>query len=327
MRQPEPAGHKIRYKNPRVLVLGSDTVHKKVRVALLSVGSNAVLTTGKLIAGLSMHSVSVLSEAFHSGTDLLAALIAFFSVRQSCKPPDERHHFGHGKFENVASIIEALLIVVAAGVIIWHAVEKLVHPTPVEALGLGAIVMGISAAVNLVVSRILMQTGRETDSPALIADAWHLRTDVYTSVAVLLGIGFIKLTGWTPIDPLLGIAVALFILKAAYDLITESMHSLLDVRLPASEEEAIREVLLSHSNEFIEYHALRTRKAGSQRFIDLHIVAPPHREIAQMYPVCASIEHEIKERLPNASVLIHVEPCTQPCEECTVPCEERAGSR
>jgi len=308
-------------------MLGSGTVHKKVRVALLSVGSNTLLTTGKLIVGLSMHSVSVLSEAFHSGTDLLAAVIAFLSVRQSSKPADERHHFGHGKFENVAGIIEALLIVVAAGVIIWHAVEKLVHPAPVEALGLGAVVMGVSAIVNFGVSQILMKTGKETDSPALIADAWHLRTDVYTSVGVFLGIGIIRLTGWTIVDPLMAIAVALLILKAAYDLVTESMRSLLDVRLPASEEEAIKEILLRHRNDFIEYHALRTRKAGSQRFIDFHIVAPPHRELAQMHLVCTTIEREIKERFPDASVLIQVEPCDRPCDECNVPCEEKAGSR
>lgn len=301
-------------------------MHKKVRVALLSVASNTVLTVGKLVAGFTMNSVSVLSEGFHSGTDLLAALIAFLSVRQSSKPPDERHHFGHGKFENVASIIEALLIAGAAGVIVWHAVDKLVRPAPVEALGLGAVVMGLSAVVNFFVSEILMRTGRETDSPALMADAWHLRTDVYSSAGVFVGIALIRLTGWTVIDPLMGIAVALLILKAAYALVAESMRSLLDVRLPLSEEEVIKQILHRHSSQFVEYHALRTRKAGPQRFIDLHIVAPPHRAIAQMRPVCESIEQEIKERFPGASILIHVEPCTQPCEECNVPCEEKGGS-
>lgn len=302
-------------------------MQKKVRVALLSVVSNTVLTAGKLIAGLTMQSVSVLSEAFHSGSDLLAAVIAFLSVRQSSKPADERHHFGHGKFEDMASITEAFLILIAAGVIIWHAVEKILHPTPVEALGLGAVVMGLSALINFGVSHILMKTGRETDSPALVADAWHLRTDVYTSLGVFAGIGLIKVTGWPLIDPLIGIAVALLIVKAAGDLIVDSLRSLLDVRLPPGEEEVIKEILRRHQADFVEFHALRTRKAGPQRFVDLHIVAPPHREIARMYPVCEAIEREIRERFPETSVLIHVEPCVQPCDECRIPCEEKPDSR
>ena len=296
-------------------------MNKKVRVALLSVISNTVLTLGKLVTGITMGSISVISEAVHSGTDLLAALIAFFSVQQSAKPADERHQFGHGKFENIASIAEALLIILAAGIIIWRATQKILHPTPVEALGIGALVMGISAGVNLAVSNILMKTAKETGSPALAADGWHLRTDVYTSVGVFLGIGAIRLTGKAVIDPFIGIAVALLILKAAYDLIRDSLQSILDVSLPEEEERIVREVLEAFSKDYIEYHALRTRRAGTERHVDLHLVLPYKTTVAKGDAIVNRIKETIEARLPGASVLISTEPCRADCELCMQYCK------
>jgi len=289
---------------------------KKTRIARLSVISNTVLTVGKLGVGLSMNSVSILSEALHSGLDLVAALIAYFAVWKSEQPADERHQFGHGKYENVASTIEALLIIAAAGLIIAQAVPKFFIPHKVHSLGLGAAVMAVSAIVNLVVSQMLFKTARETDSPALAGDAWHLRTDVYTSVGVLAGILAIKFTGLTVLDPAIAIIIALVIIKAGYDLIRSSMRSILDVKLPEEDLKIINEVLLQFNSEYLEFHDLRTRKAGPYRFIDLHLVAPANRPLQDVHSLCDRIEEAIEARLPRTEMLIHIEPCDNRCDSC-----------
>ncbi|MCL6639195.1 MAG: cation diffusion facilitator family transporter [Firmicutes bacterium] len=298
-----------------------------MKVARLSVISNSMLTAAKLAVGISMNSVSVISETVHSGLDLVASLIAFFSVREAAKPADERHRYGHGKFENVASIVEALLIAAAAVMIISHAVPRIYGGGEVEQLGLGAAVMGISAVVNFAVSRRLMQVAKKTESPALAADAWHLLTDVYTSLGVFLGIGGMYLTGLKMIDPLVAVGVALLIFKAAYDLLRDSMRSILDVRLPLEEERKICDVLQRYSGEFIEFHDLRTRKAGSQRYVDLHLVMPKNSVVAKVHALCERIEAGVREELPGVHILIHTEPCGRYCEDCTLPGKQREAAQ
>lgn len=288
---------------------------KKAGVALLSICSNTFLVFGKLGVGLAMGSVSVISEAIHSGLDLLAALIAFFAVKAASKPADDRHNYGHGKFENLSSIIEAILILVAGVMIIIKAVPKLKGSTEIESLGLGALVMGVSALVNLIISRILLKTARETESPALEADGWHLMTDVYTSLGVFAGLGCIYLTGQTILDPIIAIVVALFIFKAAFKLIRESILSILDVNLPQAEENLIHGILNRYAEEYVEFHDLRTRKAGSDRYVDLHLVVPKYKDIDAVHNLCDRIEEDLREQLPGVQVLIHAEPCGGHCEE------------
>jgi len=291
-------------------------MNEKMKVARLSIASNTALTLGKLAIGVTMNSVGVISEAIHSGLDLIAALIAFFSVRESSKPADERHHYGHGKFENVASITEAILIMGAALIIIYNAYPKLFGQTEIHALDMGAAVMAISAIVNFFVSRKLSIVGQRTDSPALVADAWHLLTDVYTSLGVLAGIIAIRITGLTIIDPLIAIGVSLLIFNAAIKLIRDSMQSILDARLPETDEKIIKEVLNKYSAEFVEFHKLRTRKAGSQRYVDLHLVVPENMVINKAHNICNQIEEEISVRLSGIHILIHAEPCALNCSEC-----------
>lgn len=302
--------------------------NEKLSVALISIISNTLLTLGKLFVGITMNSVSVISEAIHSGLDLVAALIAYFSVWQSGKPADDVHRYGHGKFENVAAIIEAFLILGAAGVIIWQAVLRLYRGGEVESLGLGMVVMGISAAVNFVVSGMLMRTARKTDSPALEADAWHLRTDVYTSLGVFGGIIAIKITGLYFLDPIIALAVTGLIIKAAIDLLRKSIGSIVDARLSDEEEKLIREVLRRYSGEYVHYHQLRTRRSGPERHIDLHLVVPRRRTIFLAHELCDRIEKDVREAMLGVSVLIHAEPC-QPggndCPECEVYCRENPG--
>lgn len=288
---------------------------EKAKVALLSISSNSFLTLGKLVVGLSMGSVSVISEAVHSGLDLVAAIIAFFAVRTSAKPADERHNYGHGKFENLSSIIEAVLILIAGFMIIDRAIPKLKGGGEIESLGLGAGVMGISVLVNLLVSRKLLKTARKTDSAALAADGWHLMTDVYTSLGVFAGLGAIYLTGLNILDPVIAIGVALLIFRAAFNLIRESVRSILDANLPQAEENMIQGILYSYGDEYIEFHDLRTRKAGSDRYVDLHLVVPKYKDIDAVHSLCDRIEDDLRVQLPGVQVLIHTEPCGGHCEE------------
>ncbi|MDA8096101.1 MAG: cation diffusion facilitator family transporter [Clostridia bacterium] len=289
---------------------------KKIRAAKVSVASNSFLVIAKLTAGFYMGSVSVISDGIHSGLDLAAAIIALAAVRQAAKPADRTHRFGHGKYENLAGIAEGFLIFVAAVAIIGNAFPRLFNPVEVEALGLGGVVVGTAILVNTLVSRYLMRVAHETDSPALKADAWHLRSDVYTSVGVLAGLGLIKLTGLAVFDPLVAIAVSLVILRAAYTLIWDSLRSLLDARLPEDDETIIHRVLGGFAPEFANYHALRTRKAGSEQHIDLHIVTASALPVAQAHSLCDRVEREITKVFPNSQVLIHIEPCDDECVVC-----------
>ncbi len=280
----------------------------KQNAAKISVYSNTFLLIMKIIVGGLINSVSVLSEAIHSGMDLLAALIAFFAVSQSEKPPDEEHQFGHGKFENVAGFVEAILIFGAALWIVWEAAQKIITKEPVAEPLWGLAVMMISGTVNIVVSSVLMKTARSTDSVALEADAWHLRTDVYTSFGVGLGLFLLLITGFQIFDPLLAIGVALLIIKASFELMKKAFFPLLDTCLPEDEIMAIKKILERHCNDYVEFKNLRTRKAGSERHIDFHLVVPGNCTVSEIHELCQQIERSIQESFPGASVLIHLEP-------------------
>src|SRR5512137_1393371 len=268
----------------------------KSRAAVCSIISNSILIVIKLLVGIMMQSVSVISEAVHSGLDLVAAIIAWFSVRESGKPADDEHRFGHGKIENVAGTIEAVLIFGAAFFIIWEAVKKLMAgAVEIESLGLGAVVMGISACANYLVSRHLLNVAVKTDSVALEADAMHLRTDVYTSVGVLGGLVAIKLTGIVVLDPIIAIVVALMIIKAAWDLTKTAFFHILDVKLPDDEEAIIHDVMGNYSGKYIEYHKLRTRKSGHVRHIDMHLVVPKQMTVYAGHTLTHEIISDIEK--------------------------------
>jgi len=298
------------------------------RAAALSVVSNTTLVIAKLAAGLWTGSVSVISEAVHSGLDLAAALIALFSVRRSSQPPDEEHRYGHGKIENLSALVEALLIFVAVGWIVAEALRKLLGGAEVASLGVGFVVMAVSGLVNYAVSEHLFRVGRKADSLALQADALHLRTDVYTSAGVALGLAVIHFTGASVLDPVIALGVAVLILKAAWDLVLKALGPLLDVRLPAQEEQALRDIVESFRDEYVEFHKLRTRKAGPERHIDLHLVVHPDRSLADAHDLADRIEQAIEEHWDRTSVLIHMEPCrARDCSGCGDPCQGPRGDR
>ena len=298
-------------------------MEEKTKVASLSVASNTFLTLAKVAIGLASGSVSILSEGIHSGIDLLAAFIALFAVRESGKPADKRHAYGHGKIENVSGTIEAALIFVAALMIIAEAIQKVQEIIGGEGghvgdLRLGMLIMGVSAIVNLIVSTKLMRVAKQTDSVALEADALHLRTDVYTSVGVFIGLLLIKITGWAILDPIIAFGVALMIIKASFELTKKAFSPLVDVSLPDEEREIITEVLLLHAEKFVEFHKLRTRKAGAERHVDLHLVVAKYTSVVDVHELCDLIEQEINLRLHGTHVLIHAEPCSTRDVKCPV---------
>jgi len=306
------------------MIQSAEVQASKTNAAVLSILSNTILTIAKLIIGIMMQSVSVISEAVHSGLDLVAAIIAWFAVRKSGKPADAEHPFGHGKVENVAGTIEAILIFGAAFYIIWEAVHKLRSGVvAIESLGWGAAVMAVSALVNYLVSRHLLNVAVKTDSVALEADAMHLRADVYTSVGVLGGLIAIQLTGIAMLDPIIAIVVALMIIKAAWDLTKAAFFHILDVKLPDDEEALIHEVMQRYTGRFIEYHKLRTRKSGHVRHIDMHLVVPEQITVKAGHALAHEITAEIEKSLAHSQILVHIEPCPGGCDSCMVECRRR----
>ncbi len=297
----------------------------KRSTAKLSVASNTLLVLLKLVVGYYAGAVSIISEAAHSGVDLIAALVAFYAVRKSGKPPDTNHAYGHGKIENLSGVIEAVLIIVAAVWIIIEAAGKLNSPNLPEFLEYGIAIMLVSIIVNYWVSGRLFKVAEATCSHALEADALHLRADIWTSLGVLIGLAAIKITGYTWIDPVIAIVVALVVFKAGYSMTKKSLYELTDVSLPPEEEAIIMEILNEHS-KIISFHRLRTRRSGSYRLIDMHIILDKNMHLDKAHAVCDQIEIEIKSRLGLCDVIIHLEPCDYYSDfgSCPLPAEEHA---
>jgi cation diffusion facilitator family transporter len=294
----------------------------KTGAAGLSVLSNTLLILLKLVAGILTGSVSIIAEAIHSGIDLLAALIAFVSLRIAGRPADREHPFGHGKVENVSGTIEAVLIFVAAIFIIYQAINRIIAGAIVEYLSIGIAVMAISVVVNIIVSRHLLRIARDSDSIALEADARHLTADVYTSLGVLAGLVVVQVTGLNILDPIIAICVSIFILRAAYNLTRRAFPPLIDTRLPEDEEVLIESIMSEHMGELVGFHELRTRKAGSERYIELHMMMARDASVERAHSLCDHLEEDIKSRLPNIHVTIHIEPCDMDCDTCPDNCPQ-----
>jgi cation diffusion facilitator family transporter len=288
-----------------------EAAREKTRAARLAVASNVTLVMVKLAAGLATGSVSVFSEAIHSTVDLVASAVAFLSVRASDAPADAEHPYGHGKLENLSAVAEALLIFGAAAFILFNAIERVLHHTPVARLDLAMGVMLFSALANFVVSGRLLRVARATDSVALAADAWHLRLDLYTSVAVLFGLILVRFTGWSIIDAAVGVAVALLIVRTAIGLVHEAGGPLLDHLLPAEEIARLQDIL-DADQRVVGYHKVRARKSGSQRHIDLHLLVDQEMSLRDAHRLAEEVEDRIREEFGQSGVHIitHVEPAT-----------------
>lgn len=283
----------------------------KSRAAALSIASNSVLIALKLAAGAITGSIAIITEAIHSLIDLVASVIAFISVRKADEPADEEHPYGHEKVENLAANIEGVLILVGAAVIVYEASHRLVAGSEVESLGIGIAVMGFSVLANLVVSTVLYRQARVSESPALEGDAAHLRTDAMTSAGVLVGLALVEITGAAAFDSITALLVAVAIVWAGLSIIRRSSGVLVDEALPAAEMDRIEEAIATaRTPEVAGYHKLRARRAGRRRHIDFHVQYRSGTTLERAHELAHEMRDSIEAEIPQAEVLIHVEPET-----------------
>jgi cation diffusion facilitator family transporter len=280
----------------------------------------------KVAVGAITGSLSILAQAIDSFLDLFAVGITFLAIRIAARPADTEHPFGHGKAENIAATIQAILIFFAGGSIIYSAVQRARTETALEMTEAGIAVMAVSVIASILLSRHLRRVARQEDSAALDANARNIAADVYSAAAVLIGLIIVRFTGLDIIDDILAGIVALFILKVGFDVLRNSFGELVDVKLPEEEENIIRAAITEHfGSEVVSFHKLRTRKAGNQRYIDLHLVMPRHISIEEAHLMCDHLEKDMKRRLLRTDTTIHVEPCDGNCEACHLKCEKRTG--
>jgi cation diffusion facilitator family transporter len=303
-----PAGEAPRQRAPLIApaaVEGST----KFGAARLSVVSNSLLIVLKVAAGAITGSIAIITEAVHSSIDLLASVVAYLSLRKADDPPDADHMYGHAKAENVAAGIEGMLILVGAGVILYESVRRLAAGGEVENIGVGIVVIAISAVVNVGVSTYLYRQARAHDSPALEGDAAHLRADAATSVAVLVGLVLIEITGVQELDAIVALLVGSAIVYAGVRILSRSSRVLMDEALPAHELDVVRGLIADFpAAELVGYHKLRGRRAGSARHIDLHLQFAPGTSLERAHLVAHELQASVRRELQGAEILVHIEP-------------------
>jgi cation diffusion facilitator family transporter len=285
--------------------------HSLTKWAWLSIGA-AVLTIGmKTVAYLLTGSVGLLSDALESVVNLVAAVLALIALAAAAKPADEKHHFGHGKAEYLSAGAEGVMIVVAAGLIVYTAIERLINPRPLEELGIGLAVTLVATAINGAVGFVLLRQGRRHRSMTLVADGKHLMTDVYTSIGVIVGVGLVAVTGWLPLDSLVALAVGANILWTGFILIRNSGRGLLDHALPDEDNDRIIAVLRGFVDRYpagdLEFHGLQTRESGRDRFVSLHVLVPGSWSVSRAHDLVEDVEGEIRSVLPLVQVHTHLE--------------------
>jgi len=284
-------------------------IRTKSGAATLSIASNLLLIALKIAAGAITGSIAIITEAAHSSIDLLASVIALVSVRKADEPPDPEHPYGHEKVENLAAAIEGMLIVVGAGIIVYEATRRLVVGAEVSHLGVGLAVIGFSALANFAVSGYLARRAREFGSPALEADASHLRADAVTSVGVLAGLGLVQLTGNAVFDPIAALVVAAAIVFAGLRILTRSSRVLVDEAPPPEELDRIEAAIAAaRPPEMVGYHKLRARRAGIHSYIDLHVQFRSGTTLEDAHSLAHTLRAAIESEIPDSEVLIHVEP-------------------
>ena len=293
---------------------------KKKLTAGLSIGSNILLTTLKIIAGIISGSMSIISEAIHSMSDLLASVLTYFSVVKSSQPADADHPYGHGKYEDMAGFIEGILILIASIVIIFKSLEKIILGHPIELENnIGIIVMGIAVIMNIIVSSLLFRVAKESGSVSLYADGEHLRTDVYSSLGILIGLILIKITGYHVLDSIIAIFVGVFIFRAGHSIADETLSRLLDHSLPAVDIEKIESVIDEFSDKVsLKPGSMKARQVGPYKDIDLTLQFPKETSLCECHQMCDEIKKRIQSIYESSSVSIHFEPLCykNDCKNC-----------
>jgi cation diffusion facilitator family transporter len=281
----------------------------KSSVARLSIVSNSALILLKIVAGALTGSIAIITEAVHSSVDLVASVVAYLSVRKADEPADESHMYGHAKIENLAAAIEGMLILVGAGVIIYEAVRRLAEGAHVHSLGFGIAALAVSTVVNLGVSTYLYRQARAHDSPALEGDAAHLRMDALTSFAVLVGLALVAVTGVDELDSVVALVVAGAILYAGITILMRSSRVLVDEALPDEELDIVRRAIDTYQGgELVSFHKLRGRRAGSARYIDLHLQFARGTTLERAHAIAHELQDTVRSQIRDAEVLVHIEP-------------------
>ncbi|MCP1716004.1 cation diffusion facilitator family transporter [Methanocalculus alkaliphilus] len=298
-----------------------DSSREKTGIALVAVFSNTFLVILKLVIGFITGSVAIISDAVHSATDIIASSIAYFAVRKSARPPDDQHSFGHGKYESLSGLIEAVLILAVAGFIIYEAAGALIAGESTlnpDLIGLGLVAVGVSALANIIISHRMMAIAIRTESIALESDAWHLRTDVYTSVGVFAGLILIHFTGILLLDAVIAIGVGLVIIRTGVELVRKALGQILDTRLPEEDVVRIEEILKAHCTRYVNFHGLRTRRSGPDRFIEFHVMFDQDVLLTTAHDLADHLEADLKTEFPKSHITIHMEPCHEECNDCGV---------
>lgn len=282
------------------------------RFAWVAIAASVAVIALKGTAWLLTGSVGLLSDALESLANLAGAIMAYLMLLLAARPPDEDHHYGHGKAEYFASGFEGALILIAAAAVAVAAIPRLIHPRPLESVGLGLVVAGIATVINFLVARFLFQVGSEEGSITLEATGHHLMTDVWTSGAVIGGVAVVSVTGWHRLDAILALAVAGHIVHTGVRLMRRSAMGLLDTALPEERLDVIRGILARYEADGIQFHALRTRRAGRHNFISFHVLVPGSWTVQRGHDLVEEIEAEMRDALPRSTVLTHLEPVEDP---------------
>ena len=283
-----------------------------MRFVWLSVAAAVTTMTLKYVAYLLTGSVGLLSDAIESIVNVVAAVIALLALRAAAKPADDTHHFGRGKAEYLSSGIEGFMIFGAATAILVTSVPRLWNPEQLEDLGIGLAITTLATVINGVVGFTLLRAGRRHRSATLRADGHHLLTDVWTSIGVIIGVGAVAVTGWSILDPLIAIAVAVNILVVGTGLIREAMRGLLDIALPEAQTRQITEVLAKHAVDGVTFHGLQTRESGKDRFMSVHVLVPGDWTVQRSHDVVEEVEADLRATVADLQVLTHVEPREDP---------------
>ncbi len=283
----------------------------------------------KVVVGIITGSISIWAQAVDSSLDIFAVVITFLTVGYSSKPADQEHPFGHGKVEDIAAGIQAVLLLGASVSIAYAAIQRIISGTRIELAEAGVGVMLVSMIASILLSRHLFRVARATGSVALEANAYNIRGDVYSTTGVMVGLAIVSFFPTLNIlDPIIALVVVSLILRATYHVGRMAWSGLIDVRLPKAEVDELISCIEEHTTQLAGFHEVRTRKSGSQRFIDLHLMLPKNASVEEAHQMCDHLEQDINDRLPNSNVTIHVEPCTTECNQCRVySCSLRIGMR
>jgi len=306
---------------------GKESRRRKRLIRIISISIAVALLTisMKTVAWLLTGSVGLLSDAIESVVNLVAALVGLIVILWSTQPPDEDHAYGHEKADYVSAGFEGALILLAAFTIAFAAVERLIHPAGLSEVGIGLAISVGASLLNLGAAGLLIRTGREEESMTLVADGRHLMTDVWTTAGVVIGVGLVWLTGWQTLDPLIALVVAGNIVRTGFALVRGSMSGLMDKALPEADLQAVNAVLARHASGSIEFHALRTRKAGRRSFITVHVLVPGEWTVQAGHDFAEKVEEDLRQAADPATVFTHLEPVEDPISFADTELDRDAG--